>query len=290
MQSIGLDTIEQASPWERLALGSGILAGGCHIAFLALFVALIAPAMPPMEAQAAAFYAEQSRNPAYLLLSYLFQAQLLLLVPFFGGLFGILRRAEGGSGALAASVFAAGVAVAVISPLAEMIEHHLLLGLAAAGADPLIVRGFDGMAPISFALCGFPQAVALGGTSAIILGRRLASRWLGWIGVALAALSLAATGALAAPELFLIGMLAALLFKIWIMALSVALLRGGVGGGPPPPPRTLPGGVVGVQGAAPRGYPAAPCTPTTQRKVTARVVEKANNIMAKVARPTAYGV
>jgi hypothetical protein len=50
-----------------------------------------------------------------------------------------------------------------------MIEHHLLLGLAAAGGDPVIVRGFDGMAPVSLGLAGFPQAVVLGGAAALKL-------------------------------------------------------------------------------------------------------------------------
>jgi hypothetical protein len=205
----------------------GMLAAIFHIAFLAIFIAAIAPGMPPMDApaaQAVAFYAEQSRSPAYLLVSYLFQAQILFLPLFFGGLFGAMRRAEGGSGALAAAVFAAGIAIAVISPMVEMIEHHLLLGLAAAGGDAVIVRGFDGMAPVSFALCGFPQAVVLGGTSALLLSGRLGPRWLGWLGAGLAALSLVATGTLITPDMVFFGMLVALLFKLWILALSVALL------------------------------------------------------------------
>jgi hypothetical protein len=228
MNPIADDASEQRSPWERACLTSGILSAIAHIAFLAIFIGLIAPSMPPLDApaaQAAAFYAEQSRNPIYLLVSYLFQAQLLFLLPFFGGLYGVLRRAEGGSGALAATVFASGVAVAVISPLAEMIEHHLLLGLAAAQADPIVVRGFDGMAPVSFALGGFPQALVLGGVAALLLRRGRVPRWLGWSGLGLAALSLIATGTLITPDMVFFGMGAALLFKLWIMALSIVLLR-----------------------------------------------------------------
>jgi hypothetical protein len=220
--------IDPRSPWERACLASGGAAAIAHLAFLAIFIALIAPSMPPLDApavQAAAFYAEQSRSPIYLLVSYLFQAQILLLLPFFGGLYGVLRRIEGGSGALAATIFAAGVALALLSPLTEMIEHHLLLGLAAAGADPIVVRGFDGMAPVSFALGGFPQALVLAGTAALLLRNSTMSRWLGWSGLGLAALSLVATGTLITPAMVFVGMGVALLFKLWILALAIVLLR-----------------------------------------------------------------
>jgi hypothetical protein len=68
---------------------------------------------------------------------------MALLILFFGGLFGVFRRAERGSGALGAAVFVAGSAIAVTTPLAIMLGDHLLLGLA-AGADPLIVRASPG--------------------------------------------------------------------------------------------------------------------------------------------------
>jgi hypothetical protein len=228
VESTAHDSSGQRSGWERLCLASGILAAIAHLAFLAIFIGLVAPSMPPLDApaaQAAAFYAEQSRSPIYLLVSYLFQAQLLFLLPFFGGLYSVLRRAERQGGALAATVFASGVALALIPPMAEMIEHHLLLGLAAAGADPVVVRGFDGMAPVSFALAAFPQALILGGSAALLLSQALAPRWLGWSGLGLAALSLVATGTLIAPAMVFVGMGVALLFKLWIMALSVALIR-----------------------------------------------------------------
>lgn len=216
------------STWDRLSLASGVAAGAVYLLCMALFVVLVVPGMPPLHASAAeavAFYAEQSRSPAYLVISYLWQSQLLFMPPFFAGLFAIQRRAEGDSGTLALAIFAAGMALSIIAPLVEMIEHHLLLGLAAAGGDPLIVRGFDGMAPVSLGLSGFPQAVVLAGTAALILGRRLAPRWLGWAALALAVLSLAATGTLIVSEMVMLGLLVALLFKLWVIALGIALLR-----------------------------------------------------------------
>lgn len=213
---------ERPSRWERTALAAGIIAAALYIAATVLFVAYIVPDLPAMDApaaEAASFYAQQSKNGIYTLISQLGVTQMMFLLLFFGGLFGILRRAEQGSGGLAAAVLAAGTAVSIITPLAILIEDHLLLGLASRGVDPVIVKAFDGLVPISLALTGFPQTVVLGGTAALILSTGCAPRWLGWVGIGLAALSLGGTAA------FPLAALATLLFRLWILTLSVALLR-----------------------------------------------------------------
>ena len=131
------DIVEQASPWERLALGSGIVAAGLVLSAAALFISFIVPQMPPLDApaaQAAQFYAKMSQSAIYRLVSYLGEAQMPFLILFFSGLFGVLRRAEGSSGPLAVAVVAAGITLAIIAPLAIMIEDNLLLNAAAAGA------------------------------------------------------------------------------------------------------------------------------------------------------------
>jgi hypothetical protein len=222
------DTVEQASPWERLALGSGIVAAGLVLSAAALFISFIVPQMPPLDApaaQAAQFYAKMSQSAIYRLVSYLGEAQMPFLILFFSGLFGVLRRAEGSSGPLAVAVMAAGMTLAIIAPLAIMIEDNLLLNAAAAGADPLVVRSFDGLGPLAFALSGFPQAIVLAGTAALILSRQLAPRWIGWLGFILAGLSLIGTGTLEIHALFPVAALAMLLFRLWVLALSIALLR-----------------------------------------------------------------
>ncbi len=129
-------------------------------------------------------------------------ARLAPLALFFSGLYTRLRRAEGQDGTLAGAVFAAGMIVAPLTPLVEMIEGHLLLGLAAAGGDVLVTRNFDGMTPTSFALSGFPQAVVLVGAGALILAHRAGPRWLGWFSVVLAIFSLIGTGTLIMSALF----------------------------------------------------------------------------------------
>lgn len=223
------ETGAQASRWERVTLASGAIAGALYLAGAAIFLGFVAPHMPAMDAPVAdqaAFYAQQSGSMLYRLVSYFGQAQMAFLILFFGGLYGVLRRAEGDSDSLAAAVMVAGSAIAVITPLAIMLEDHLLLGLAAAHADPVVVRAFDGMGPLSFALSGFPQAVVLGGTAALLLSRRLIPAWIGWFGVALAVLGLLGTGTLISVAFFPLAALTTLLFRVWLVALSLALVRG----------------------------------------------------------------
>lgn len=218
---------ELLSRWERVSFASGIAAGAIHIAFYVLFVALILPILPPIgapAAQAAAFYAQQSHNPIYLLASFLIECQMPFLLLFFGGLYALLRRAEAG-GALSGAIFAAGIAIAVLAPLVDLIEDQLLLGLAAAGADPIVAVAFDGMVPRAFALSGFAQTVVLAGAAALLAPLRLAPRWLIWLAWALAIACLMSTGTLLSASLFPLTSLATLLFNIWVLALSIVLLR-----------------------------------------------------------------
>lgn len=219
--------VEQPFAWERFALASGIVAAMLVLTGAALFIGFIVPQLPPLDApaaEAATFYARMSESAIYRLVSYLGEAQMPFLILFFAGLSGILRRAEGSSGTLTVAIVASGIALAIIAPLAIMIEDNLLLNTAAAGADPLVVRSFDGLGPLAFALSGFPQAIVLGGTAAFILSRQLAPGWIGWLGVILAALSLLATGTLQIHALFPATALSMLLFRLWILALSIALL------------------------------------------------------------------
>jgi hypothetical protein len=217
---------EQASRWERLTLASGAVAAALYLAGAALFIGFVAPHLPAMDAQPAvqaAFYAEQSRSIIYRLVSYSGESQMAFLILFFGGLLGVLRRAERGAGSLATAVFAAGCAIAVITPFAILLEDHLLLGFASAGVDPLIVRSFDGLGPLSFALSGYPQAVVLAGTAALLW--RQIPRWISWLGIAVAVIGLISTGTPMMVELFPFAALSTLLFRVWLFALSIALVR-----------------------------------------------------------------
>ncbi len=203
------------------------MAAGLYLMGLIIFLTFVIPPMPPIDApaaQAAAFYAEQSRGLSYRLASYLAQAELPFLALFFGGLYGVLRRAEGGSGSLAAAIYAAGIAISVILPIVILVENHVLLGLAAAGGDPVTVRAFDGMIPVAYGLSGLAQGLVVSGTAAL-LGRRVGPRWLPPFATSVTGLSLVGSATLVSTVVFPLAALATLLFHLWMVTLSVVLLQ-----------------------------------------------------------------
>ena len=222
-----LDAGSTPSVFDRLSFASGIAASVLALLGAVLFIVYIVPDLPPIHApvdERAEFYRSMARNGIYRTIGYLGEVQVGLLLLFFGGLFGVLRRAEGGSGAMSFAVFAAGITLAVITPLSIMIEDHLMFGMV-AGGHPAIVASIDGLGPISFALGGFPQAIVLAGTGALLMRQRSIPRALGWVGFVLAALSLVGTGTLVRGSLFPISSLTMLLFRGWMLVVAALLLR-----------------------------------------------------------------
>lgn len=214
--------------FDRLTFASGIVSSVVFLVGAVLFIGVIAPQMPsfgsPAE-QMATFYREMGRDGIYRTISYLGEMQMMLLLVFFGGLFGVLRQAEDGNAALSFAVFAAGIALAVILPLAIYIEDHLMLGFAARRIDPVIVAAIDGLGPLAFALGGFPQTVILVGTALLLYRDAIVPRPILWFGVFVAVVGLAGTGTLVRGALFPVSSLAMILFRIWLLALSIALFR-----------------------------------------------------------------
>jgi hypothetical protein len=214
--------------FDRLTFASGILSSILFLLGTVLFIGIIAPKMPSFGSpapQMAAFYAEMGRDAIYRSVSYLGELQMMLLLVFFGGLFGVLRQAEGGNGAMSFAVFAAGIALALIAPLAIFLEDHLMLGFAARKIDPVIVAAIDGLGPLSFALGGFPQTVILAGTALLLYRDRVVPRWILWFGVIVAVVGFIGTATLVRGAFFPVSSLAMILFRIWLLVLSVSLFR-----------------------------------------------------------------
>ncbi len=220
------DTYEAPSRWERPALAGGIVFAVLQIAAVVFATVFLLSRLPPVGAPLREWADALLRIPTLTvnLANYL----LLLPVPFFlvflGGLFGVLRRAEGGSGALAVSVLAAGVAMAMTWPMGIVIAG-VSSDIVEGGGDLATAFALDGMAPFSLALSAFPRTVLLVATSLLLLGSRLAPPWMGWAGFALALASFIGTGMFLAGDLFPLLALGTLLFDLWILALSVTLVR-----------------------------------------------------------------
>jgi hypothetical protein len=188
--------------WERLSLASGILFVAVQIATLAFTAVFFATTHPPMDAspqEAARGFAQAQAMVE--IGTYPYVLHLPFLLVFLGGLFGVLRRAEGGSGALSVSVLGAGIAMVVIASTGALISSLTPI-IGQLGGEGATVKAIDAMTPLALALSAFPRAVLLGATSIVILESRIAPRWIGWAGLVLVLISLVSTGTLVAPELF----------------------------------------------------------------------------------------
>ncbi len=211
--------------WERLALASGILFAAVQIATVAFNVVFFLTTHPPMDAspqETARGFAQQETMVE--IGTYLYVLQVPFWLLFLGGLFGVLRRAEGGSEALSVSVLGAGVAIVVIASMGALISA-LTPTIGQLGGDAATVKAIDGMTPLALALSAFPRAVLLVATSVVLLESHMAPGWIGWTGLALGLISLVTTGTLVAPALFPILVIGTLLFVLWVLALTVALLQ-----------------------------------------------------------------
>lgn len=222
------DTYEAPSRWERPALAGGIVFALLQIAAIVFATVFLLSRVPPPGAPLREWADALIQIPMTTvnLVNYLLLLPLPFFLIFLGGLFGVLRRAEGGSGPLAVSALAAGIAMAVTWPMGIIIAN-LSSGIVAGGGDVVTAFHLDGMAPFSLALSALPRTVLLLATSLLLLGSRLAPGWMGWVGLALALVSFVGTGMLLVGDLFPVLALGTLLFELWILALSVALMRSG---------------------------------------------------------------
>jgi hypothetical protein len=217
--------IDRHSTWERPALVSGIVFALVQIGALASFAVLVGPHMPPMDApfaEQAAFYSTFWDTIAITNYLNLWPTPFFLI--FLGGLFEVLRRAEGRTGPLTVGTMSAAVALAMVWPIG-MVIAGTGQGMARQGLDGVTVFAFDGVAQFTLALSGFPRAVVLAGTSLALLSGGAYPRWLGWTGIGLAAVALATTATLVVEEIFPFLAIGTLLFHVWIVALCTILLR-----------------------------------------------------------------
>ncbi len=220
------DAYEEPSRWERPALASGIVFAVLQVAAIVFATVFLLSKLPPIGAPLTEWAEALMQIPTMTvsIANYL----LLLPVPFFllflGGLCGVLRRAEGGSGTLSVSVLASGIAVAVTWPFGILIAG-ISSSIVADGGDLATAWALDGMAPFSLALSAFPRTVLLVATSLLLLGSGLTPRWIGWVGLVLALVSFIGTAMLLVGDLFPVLALGTLLFELWVLVLSVALVR-----------------------------------------------------------------
>lgn len=220
------DLYEQPSRWERLALASGIVFAVLQIAAIIFTAVFLLSQLPGIDAPREEWAATLADIPGMTgrLTTYLLVLPVPFLLLFLGGLYGVLRRAEGGSGTLSISILIAGAAVAMTWPMGILIAG-LTSNIVKDGGDLATAWALDGMAPLSLALSAFPRTLLLAGTSLLLLDRELAPRWIGWSGNVLAVASLVGTGTLLFAEIVPVLLLSTMIFELWMLALSVSLVQ-----------------------------------------------------------------
>jgi len=174
---------------------------------------------PPAQAfaQAAADHTTSTIGSSLTLLAF------LAFLCFLSYLYGVLRRAEGEYGWLAAAAFGGGVMSEAIK-LASGAPIFAAIHRASAGLEPQIAQTLQDINDASFFLSFFPLAVLLGAAAIVAIRYGALPRWLGWMAAVLAVALLggAIVGAFYWVEE---AGLPFMLFLLWVLVTSIVLVR-----------------------------------------------------------------
>ncbi len=152
--------------------------------------------------------------------AYLGGLAMILFLVFLGAVWARVRRAEGGSGRLAATAALGGAAGIAIAGAAN--------GINAYGAlHPLGSAGTYRLSTVMFGFLGFALLVFTEAVSLVILRTKFLSSWLGWFGLLVALLWLVGSAAVATENdtIFAFGFVAFIAWALWLLALSILLFR-----------------------------------------------------------------
>jgi len=152
--------------------------------------------------------------------SYLAGLGIAFFLFFLGVVWTRLRHAEGGSGRLAGTAGMAGATAAAIAAVGFAISAYGALH-PADSADTYRT------ATVVFGIFGFAALVFVEAASLVILRTKFLPAWLGWLGLLSALLWLVAGAAVSTEDdtIFALGFAAFLVWALWLLVLSVLLVR-----------------------------------------------------------------
>lgn len=146
----------------------------------------------------------------------------MFFLGFFGGLLGILQRAEDGPNARFPLALGSGIAFVTLVLMAQ-VGWLSLASVTSLGSTPETRRALEELARLALGVAQLPAAVFVATASAAMLRARVTPRWVGWLGFGAAVTQGVGTvGHNNALGLF--GFIGFLLFLIWTLATSVGLL------------------------------------------------------------------
>ncbi len=207
--------------WLRLGAACGVLSVVLALVGVGLNAAsggFIAPIGGSTEEIARAF-----ANPAptgVWVGAYLSVLAFLLFIVFAARLWVALRRAEGGSGWLSATAFGSAL-VFTATTLIALAIGNVAKYRAGSGMDAQVVTALFDLNIALYVLSWAISAVFLGAAAIVLLRTRAFPRLFGWSAAALAVASLVAVATPTSGG----AEIPALLFLLWVLAISVALIR-----------------------------------------------------------------
>jgi hypothetical protein len=210
---------------ERWLLRAGAAFAIVQFGILVYFGAAVASQWPPVGAPAAERVAHYVAHWDRIhFANFLLPLPTPLFLLFLGGLYGALRRVDGAGGALSMAALAGGIASAMVWPIG-MVIGALAMDIGRQGGDPVTMQVLEGIAPLTLGISAMPRAVLTGAAGAVVLLTHCAPRWIGWFGVLLVPLSLAAPAVLLTPAAFPLAALGMLLYLVWVLAFSLGARR-----------------------------------------------------------------
>lgn len=171
--------------FERLGAASGLA-----FVLLAILSGFIYPQQPRVDSSPATTLAWVTDHRVALqagMICDFFAAGVLIW--FAGYIHRVLRRMEEPTESLAPIVLGAGLGVAITSALAALPTSVLAFMVAQPGglSDPSLVRMLGDLNTLFFSATSVMTAVFLLGLGVAMLGREMATRWLGWLSLVVAA-------------------------------------------------------------------------------------------------------
>lgn len=204
--------------WYRLSATGGIL-------YVVLALAgnsighLEPPSAPASRDAMTAYWTAQST--AWPLGAIIGSLAFFCFVFFLGSLYHVLRQAEGPSGAFSIVAFGGGLLTAIVQ-LIEVTRTIAAIQIVQEGGDPMIAMALQHMNGGSFVLAWFTLAILLSGTAIVVLRTAVLPRWIGWTA---ALLALALVGSYSGAIMGLQLPFAFLLTLLWIIGVSIGLMR-----------------------------------------------------------------
>jgi len=147
----------------------------------------------------------------------------LFFLFFLGSLWSALRRAEGDNGWLSAAAFGGGLASLTIR-LSGATASAAAAQNACSGIEPQLWQVLNSLSSAAYFTSFFPLAILLAACAVLAIWFGALPRWLGWMS-AIIAVALLVEGFAGVMYTRAIG-LSFLLFMLWTLVTSIALIRG----------------------------------------------------------------